>query len=87
MLSPLDRDIFCERSLILVFSHIKVVDVEDGHVCGPNESGEMYIYGPQCMLGYRNPPAHEAAMVDGNGWFRTGEHSRSVIKVSAQVGG
>jgi long-chain acyl-CoA synthetase len=44
----------------------------DGQVLPPAEVGEIWVRGPNVMLGYWNrPDATEAALVDG--WYRTGD--------------
>jgi long-chain acyl-CoA synthetase len=43
-----------------------------GEVCEPGAIGELWVRGPNVMLGYWNrPDATEAALVDG--WYRTGD--------------
>ena len=43
-----------------------------GEVCPSNEIGELWVRGPNIMLGYWNrPEATAAALVDG--WYRTGD--------------
>ena len=50
------------------------VEVRDqsGEVLGPGRIGELWIRGPNVMVGYWNrPEATEAALIDG--WYRTGD--------------
>ena len=43
-----------------------------GEMCDPSAIGELWVRGPNIMLGYWNrPEATEAALVDG--WYRTGD--------------
>jgi long-chain acyl-CoA synthetase len=43
-----------------------------GEMCGPGDIGELWVRGPNVMLGYWNrPEATESALVDG--WYRTGD--------------
>jgi len=62
---------------------IRVVD-EDGHDVAVCEPGEVLLRGPQQFLGYTDP-ALNAAAVDREGWFHTGdvgvldEHGRLAI--------
>ncbi|HJZ47856.1 MAG TPA: AMP-binding protein, partial [Roseiflexaceae bacterium] len=51
----------------------KVVDVASGAALGPNQPGEIWVRGPQVMLGYLNRPDATAAMIDAEGWPRTGD--------------
>ncbi len=44
----------------------------DGHVCGPNEEGELRAKAPQLMRGYVDP-ALDADGFDDERWFRTGD--------------
>ncbi|MGH2819050.1 MAG: 4-coumarate--CoA ligase family protein [Actinomycetota bacterium] len=50
----------------------KVVDIESGSELGPNETGEVWIRGPQVMQGYLNNPEATARTID-DGWLRTGD--------------
>jgi len=51
----------------------RVVDTETGADLGPDETGELWVKGPQVMLGYLNAPAATAAAIVGDGWLRTGD--------------
>jgi acyl-CoA synthetase (AMP-forming)/AMP-acid ligase II len=51
----------------------RIVDVATGLELGPNQEGEICIRGPQVMKGYLNRPDATAAMIDADGWLRTGD--------------
>jgi acyl-CoA synthetase (AMP-forming)/AMP-acid ligase II len=51
----------------------RVVDPGTGNDLGPNERGEIWVRGPQVMQGYLNHPQATAAMLDHEGWLRTGD--------------
>lgn len=55
-------------------TRVKVVAVNDSKAVGlaANESGEIWVKGPQNMIGYfNNPKATEEMLIDG--WIRTGD--------------
>ncbi|WP_370284001.1 long-chain-fatty-acid--CoA ligase [Pseudooceanicola sp.] len=54
----------------------RVIDLEDGHELGPDQTGEIVISAPQVFDGYwRNPEATAAALteLDGKRFLRTGD--------------
>ncbi len=51
----------------------KIVDPATGAGLGIREQGEIWIRGPQVMRGYLNRPEASAAMIDADGWLRTGD--------------
>jgi acyl-CoA synthetase (AMP-forming)/AMP-acid ligase II len=51
----------------------RLVDPGTGADCGPGERGELWIRGPQVMLGYLGRPQATAAMLDDDGWLHTGD--------------
>jgi len=51
----------------------RLVDPGTGVDVVPGERGELWIRGPQVMLGYLGNPAATAAMLDADGWLHTGD--------------
>lgn len=51
----------------------RVVDTSTGNDVGPNENGELWVRGPQRMVGYLNNPDITAASIDADGWYHTGD--------------
>lgn len=50
---------------------VKIID-DDGNDAGPGESGELWVRGPQVMLGYwQQPAATDEVLKDG--WLATGD--------------
>ncbi|XP_063831307.1 luciferin 4-monooxygenase-like [Ostrinia nubilalis] len=52
---------------------IKVIDLETGQKLGPGKEGELYIKSAMRMKGYRGDVAASAALVDAEGYVRTGD--------------
>ena len=46
---------------------------EDGNDVADGEIGEVWLKGPQIMVGYFNKPEETAKALDADGWFRTGD--------------
>ncbi len=51
----------------------RVVDPETGRDLEPGQDGEIWVRGPQVMLGYLNRPEETRATVDADGWLHTGD--------------
>ncbi|GAB2758442.1 type I polyketide synthase [Amycolatopsis magusensis] len=55
---------------------VRLVDPDTGLDVAPGDEGELWVRGPNVMVGYHNQPEATAeAMV--NGWYRTGDLARS----------
>ncbi len=51
----------------------RIVDPETGEDRARGEQGELWVRGPQVMLGYHNRPDATAATITPDGWLRTGD--------------
>jgi acyl-CoA synthetase (AMP-forming)/AMP-acid ligase II len=51
----------------------RVVDPATGVDAAPGQDGEIWIRGPQVMLGYLNCPDATRATIDGEGWLHSGD--------------
>jgi acyl-CoA synthetase (AMP-forming)/AMP-acid ligase II len=51
----------------------KIVDYNNGAELGANQEGEIWVHGPQVMKGYLGNAAATNAMIDDEGWLRTGD--------------
>jgi acyl-CoA synthetase (AMP-forming)/AMP-acid ligase II len=51
----------------------RVVDPLTGADAAPGEDGELWVRGPQVMLGYHNRPDETRATVDADAWLHTGD--------------
>jgi long-chain acyl-CoA synthetase len=52
---------------------LRIVDLETGADAPPGEVGEVWIRGPEVMVGYWNLPEATAAAITPDGWFRSGD--------------
>jgi fatty-acyl-CoA synthase len=51
----------------------RTIDPFDGHVLQRGESGELVVRGPQVTREYIGEPEQTAAVIDADGWLRTGD--------------
>ncbi len=50
-----------------------IVDPSTGESLGVDLDGEVWVRGPQVMVGYLNNPAATEATIDSDGWLHTGD--------------
>jgi acyl-CoA synthetase (AMP-forming)/AMP-acid ligase II len=58
---------------VMPSTELRVVDPQTGRDLGADERGELWVRGPQVMLGYLNRPDATADTVGSDGWLRTGD--------------
>jgi acyl-CoA synthetase (AMP-forming)/AMP-acid ligase II len=59
--------------LLVPNTECRIVDLITRKDAAPGEQGELFIRGPQVMLGYLNNPEASAQAVDEDGWLHTGD--------------
>ncbi len=52
---------------------VRVLDVNDGHICAPGEHGELCCKGYNVMKGYYKMPEETAKAIDANGFLHSGD--------------
>ncbi len=59
--------------LALPNTECRIVDPENGADLPPGEEGELWVKGPQVMMGYLNNPQATADTITDDGWLKTGD--------------
>lgn len=59
--------------LALPNTECRIVDPESGADVPPGEEGELWVKGPQVMMGYLNNPQATADTITDDGWLKTGD--------------
>jgi long-chain acyl-CoA synthetase len=57
----------------LAGTSLRIVDPESGELLALGQRGRVLARGPQVMAGYWGKPEASAAVLDGEGWFDTGD--------------
>ncbi len=72
---PLESDIVDGASVgpAIANTEARIVDPATGDDVETGERGELWLRGPQVMLGYFNKPEATAACMTDDGWFKTGD--------------
>ena len=72
---PMDNDVIKLSSVgpAVPNTDCRIVDPVSGVDVGRGERGELWIRGPQVMLGYFHRPDATAACMTDDGWFKTGD--------------
>lgn len=52
---------------------VRVIDPDDGHICGPGEHGELCCKGYNVMKGYYKMPEETARAIDADGYLHSGD--------------
>jgi acyl-CoA synthetase (AMP-forming)/AMP-acid ligase II len=68
-----DPDHYQTTGSILPNTQIRVVDALTGAELPVDEAGEIWVRGPQVMEGYLDNPEETAAVLDDDGWLKTGD--------------
>jgi len=72
-ITPLDAPRSGASGLALPNTQCRIVDAETGADVPPGERGELWIKGPQVMLGYLNNDEATAETITPDGWLKTGD--------------
>ncbi|HET6172686.1 MAG TPA: AMP-binding protein [Gaiellales bacterium] len=68
-----DENVHGTIGTLLPCTEARLVDPETGDDAAPGQSGELWVRGPQVMLGYLRDEAATAATLTTDGWLRTGD--------------
>ncbi len=71
--TPADAPRSGASGLAVPNTECRIVDPETGADLPPGEEGELWVKGPQVMMGYLNNPQATADTITDNGWLKTGD--------------
>lgn len=72
-MGPIESQILGSSGRLMPYCQAKIVDVETGISLPPFKHGELWVEGPYIMKGYVNDKEATAAIMDSEGWLRTGD--------------
>ena len=73
--TPVEAPKSGSSGLALPNTQCRIVDPESGADLPPGEEGELWVKGPQVMMGYLNNPQATADTITDDGWLKTGDIS------------
>jgi acyl-CoA synthetase (AMP-forming)/AMP-acid ligase II len=68
-----DENVHGTIGTLLPSTEARLVDAETGDDAAPGQPGEIWVRGPQVMLGYLGDEQSTAATLTSDGWLRTGD--------------
>ncbi|KAI8924589.1 luciferase [Entophlyctis helioformis] len=72
-LCPLKEPVHGSIGVLAPNIEARIVDAETGKDVGAGEAGELWVRGPNVMVGYHNNAEATAASIDADGYFHTGD--------------
>ncbi|XP_058194950.1 4-coumarate--CoA ligase-like 9 [Rhododendron vialii] len=73
MVDPIESQKIGASGRLVPYCQAKIVDVETGMSLPPFKQGELWLRGPSVMKGYVGDPEATSAILDSEGWLRTGD--------------
>ncbi|KAK4763653.1 hypothetical protein SAY87_013091 [Trapa incisa] len=70
---PLESEVLGATGRLLPNCEAKIVDPTTDVALAPSESGELWVRGPSIMKGYIDDDEATRAVLDSEGWLRTGD--------------
>ena len=68
----------CSVGPPIPFVEVQLRALQGGGLVATGETGELWVRGPNVMLGYYRNPAQTAEVIDAEGWLNTGDLARQV---------
>jgi acyl-CoA synthetase (AMP-forming)/AMP-acid ligase II len=72
-MTPLGRNCLGSAGVTAPSTESVIMDPVTGESLGVDHDGEVWVRGPQVMVGYLNNPTATAATIDADGWLHTGD--------------